>query len=283
MNTPQHPDEYGAQVFTTELTEEQKKKQTVGICCFNLLGLVSTAAFICGIYSYAQCDFVNRYVTLVPEYASEGDDLDSQISAACTTLGYNKISQQSQMLCESILGNRKIGFRYWQATIPVDQKICAPYTQLTPWGWVTPNFDSAFKASSAFSILGYIFGGAAWFTLSCSIGCRMDQNRLKGTSCYFWMATFFTGLSLLMFKSNVCEKGFFAPYFVNPYSSNYTDAINAYDSIIEDVTCELSFGSKMAVSATVMYFLCSMMALCAVVPFYEQRYYQGDYEAAQKA
>ena len=34
-----------------EMNDEEKKKRATGICCYNLLGLVSTAAFICGYVS----------------------------------------------------------------------------------------------------------------------------------------------------------------------------------------------------------------------------------------
>lgn len=262
--------------FDAEMTPEEQKRRNSGICCFNMLGLVSTAAFICGIYSYAHCDFLSRYVTLGPDYAA-GD-----YASACTDLGYgggggdNADSTDSQ-LCQSLLQNHGIGFTYWQATIPVDQTMCFSYTQIKPWGWVTPDFDSAFNASRWFSMIGYVFGGAAWFTLSCSACCRIDQKRLKGIACYFWVACFFQGMSLLMFSSNVCDKGFFASYFIPPSQMNNQTLLDEYSSVVNDIECTLSLGSKMAISATVLYFICSLMVPFSVVPFYVQRSYQSDY------
>ena len=81
------------------------------------------------------------------------------------------------------------------------------------WCPVTPTFDSNFNASQWLSIIGFVFGAAAWFTLSCSCLCRIDKTRLKGVACYFWIACFFQGMSLLMFRSTACNKGFFAKYF----------------------------------------------------------------------
>jgi hypothetical protein len=140
-----------------ELSDIDRKKRAQGVCCFNLLGLVATAAFICGIYSYAYCDFISRYVTLTPEYTTTGTDgttAEPDYTKACNDLGYG--SNMSTGICSSLLQNHGIGFTYWQATIPVDQQVCFTYTQLTPWGYVTPEFDSAFNASKWFSIIGYV-------------------------------------------------------------------------------------------------------------------------------
>jgi len=255
-----------------------------------MLGLVSTAGFICGVYSYAHCDFLSRFVVLAPEY---GDDY----SKACQELGYgdsdtdlststattmSSVVDVGSEICASMLQNHGIGFSYWQATIPVDQTVCFTYTQLTPWGYVSPVFDSAFNASRWFSCIGYVFGGAAWFTLTCSSCCRIDQTRLKGIACYFWVATLFQGLSLLMFKSNVCKKGFFRSYFIPPSQQTNQTLIDEVSSVIEDVQCTLSLGSKMAVSATVLYFVCSIMVPFSIVPFYEPRAYHQDQDGQQQ-
>ena len=42
------------------------------------------------------------------------------------------------------------------------------------------------------------------------------------------------------------------------------------------VDCGLSLGSKMAISACVLYFVCSLMVPFSIVPFYEQRQYQHE-------
>ena len=208
---------------------------------------------------------------------------DDFASACVDGLGFSERS--SQAMCETLLSQLGIGFSAWQATVPVDQVVCFPYQQLTPWGFVKPDFDAAFNASLWFSIIGYVFGGAAWFTLTCSSCCMMDQARLKGVTCYFWIATFFTGMSLIMFRSVACKKGFFAPYFFPPGqpASNSTVATQEqFDGVVQDVGCELSFGSKMAISATVLYFACSLMLPFSIVPFYEQRYYQSEYNDNQQ-
>jgi len=274
-----------------ELSDIDRKKRAQGVCCFNLLGLVATAAFICGIYSYAYCDFIARYVTLTPEYTITGTDgtTTSDYTKACNDLGYGSddgsdsgSNNMSTEICSSLLQDHGIGFSYWQATIPVDKEVCFTYTQLTPWGFVTPEFDSAFNASKWFSIIGYVFGGAGWFSLTCSCICRMDQNRLKGIACYFMIATLFQGLSLIMFNSNVCSEGFFKSYFVSPDQQNNQTFIDEYQNVLESVSCTLSLGSKMAISATVLWAICSVMVPFSIVPFYEDRVYQSGVQRDQQ-
>jgi len=86
--------------------------------------------------------------------------------------------------------------------------------------------------------------------------CKLDQSKLKRLSFCFFLATLFQGLSLLVFKSNVCEKGFFSAYFVNPNGNN--DG-SAYSDLIQSVSCGLSTGSKLAIAATVLWFVCNSM------------------------
>jgi len=205
-------------------------------------------------------------------YGSDSMNEMNDVITSTVSSGFNVGNE----ICSSMLQNHGIGFSYWQATIPVDQTVCFTYTQLTPWGYVSPVFDSAFIASRWFSCIGYVFGGAAWFTLTCSSCCRIDQTRLKGIACYFWVAAFFQGLSLIMFKSDVCQQGFFQSYFMPPNQQNNATLLAEVNAVIEDVQCTLSLGSKMAISATVLYFVCSIMVPFAIVPFYEPRAYSQD-------
>ena len=61
----------GGNIFDTEPTEQDRKRRSQEICCFNLLGLMSTAAFICGVFSYARCDFLSRKVILSLAYCEQ--------------------------------------------------------------------------------------------------------------------------------------------------------------------------------------------------------------------
>jgi len=92
--------------------------------------------------------------------------------------------------------------------------------------------------------------------------CKLDQGKLNGLACYFFLATLFQGLSLLIFRSNVCTPGFFSVYFTAPG----TAAPNTMPEWMESVSCSLGKGSKLAISATVLWFVCSNMLPAAVVP-----------------
>jgi hypothetical protein len=91
----------------------------------------------------------------------------------------------------------------------------------------------------------------AFFTLIFASCCPLNAQRMAGMSCYYFIATFFQGLSFLIFASNACAEGFFEPW----YRGN-ADLANS----IESVSCSLGKGGKLTVAATVFYFLC----MCSV-------------------
>lgn len=88
--------------------------------------------------------------------------------------------------------------------------------------------------------------------------CPLDPGRMACLSIYFFMATLFQGLSLLIFRSSACGKGFFGVYFQNLDIDT--------DLVVESVSCSLSTGSKLAVSAIVLYFYCMCLVPKAVPP-----------------
>ena len=118
------------------------------------------------------------------------------------------------------------------------------------------------------SIIGYVFGGVGCFTIAFAKCCRIDQQRLRSTSSTFFLASLFTGLSLIMFRSSACDKGFFAPYFVAPADMDDPDKMAQYNAVVSDVSCSLSTGSNLAIASTVLYFICSCMANASIVPDY---------------
>lgn len=77
-------------------------------------------------------------------------------------------------------------------------------------------------------------------------------------SIYFFMATLFQGLSLLIFRSSACDAGFFSGYFQNyPFDT---------EDVVESVSCSLSTGSKLAVAAICLYTYCMCLVPKAVPP-----------------
>jgi hypothetical protein len=161
--------------------------------------------------------------------------------------------------CGSFLNNHGVGFWNWQATFPVDQIVCQPYTLwIDNVGFVTPTFDTKFNSAKACSTTADFFGALAFFTMAFASCCPLDPSRMACLSIYFFMACLFQGLSLLIFRSNACEKGFFSPYFQN-------STVSAEDAV-ESVSCSLSTGSKLAVAAIVLYFYCMCLVPKAVPP-----------------
>lgn len=268
---PNNPEEY------------ERKKRAAGICCFNLLGLTSLAAFICSVYSTTPCNFVARSVTLNADYmVSEGLE-QSDLTEACRSLGYGSVAFPSS-ICQTLLQPHAIGFQFWQGTVPVDQKVCFSYTQLTPFGYVSPNLDTNFIASQWMSVIGIVFGGLGCFTVTFANCCRIDQARLQATACNFFIGCLFTGLSLIMFRSSACAPGFFAPYFVAPDQLNNETKIEEFNSVVENVQCSLSTGSNLAIAATVLYFVCACMVPASVVPVYanQQAYMEQQQQEQQQ-
>jgi hypothetical protein len=221
---------------------EDEKRLLAGKCNFTLVTMFSTAAFICGLYSSAYCSFVNREVEFV-----SGFDLES----ACAS-GLNGV------VCTALLRKHGVGFYTWEATVPVDETVCLSYTQFIPalGVYVTPDFDTKFNSAVAFSVTATVLGACAWFTLMFAGCCPISQPRLKGLACYFTLATLFQGLTLLIFKSSVCEVGFFEDYFGEVATAD----------VVEDVSCSLDTGSRLAIAATVLYFVCSCLIPGAVAP-----------------
>jgi hypothetical protein len=82
---------------------------------------------------------------------------------------------------------------------------------------------------------------------------------MQGMSCLFFIATFFQGLSFLIFASNACEESFFEPWYIQ----SSPDIANA----IESVSCtSLGKGGKLGVTACVLYFFCMLIAPAAQPP-----------------
>jgi hypothetical protein len=76
------------------------------------------------------------------------------------------------------------------------------------------------------------------------------------------LACLFQGLSLLIFRSSICnDPGFFSVYFTGT-----NDPIDGAVNIVESISCGLSTGSKLAISATVLYFVCNSIVPMVFVP-----------------
>lgn len=231
------------------MTDEQKRR-AAGLCAYNLVSLLCMAAFFCGLYSTAYCSFVKRNVTFE-------DGVDSLSLCTNTSLPTE--------FCRVLLDDHGVGFWAFQVTVPEDQKVCLSYTQFIPGlnngfgAWVEPDFDTKFNSARALALTSQVCGAMAFFTFLFSVCCPVTQERLKGLYCYFFLACLFQGLSLLIFRSEVCEEGFFEQYFEN------VDDVSVSEGVA-GVSCSLDTGSKLAVSATVLYFVCMLLVPSAIAP-----------------
>ena len=141
-------------------------------------------------------------------------------------------------------------------------------------GIVVPEMDSAFEAARIFAVMANIWGAFAWFTILFASCCPFDNERIRGLSCYFMLAYICQAFTFLIYASDICEVGFLYQYL---------DRLAEAD-IIEDVTCSLGSGGSLSVSATCLYFICSLLApvSLAPLPMGYQRMYQ-DPNPAQTA
>jgi hypothetical protein len=233
-----------------EADEAETRRQLAGRGAYGMLVLYTTVAFCSGIYANAYCNFAGREVTFQPGF---------NLTAACDGLLTEYPNYQGA--CETLLTEHGVGFYGWYGTVPVDQQICFPYTLWNPAinGYITPDFDTKFHTAAAMAVLANCFGAFAWFTFMFSSCCPIQQDRLLGMSAYFFFACLFQGLSLLIFASDVCDKGFLAQYFPNVSE-------DAFDNAILDAKCIQGPGSRLAITATVFYFLCMNIVPKAIAP-----------------
>jgi hypothetical protein len=126
---------------------------------------------------------------------------------------------------------------------------------------VTPDFDTKFNSAKAFAMTANVLGAFAWFTLMFAGCCPISQSRLKGMADYFTLATLFQGLTLLIFRSDICPAGFFEDYFM------FDDEV--ITDVVEGVNYSLDTGSSLAIAATVLYSVCSGLMLG--VPWHSRR------------
>lgn len=225
---------------------EEARFQVVGRAIYVTTFLLATAAFIFGIYSNAHCNFVGREIDLQPNISR---------TQACEDLG---LGLQYQSLCDTILDEHGVGFYGWMGTVPVDQEICFSYTLWNPVveGYITPHFDTKFNTAKALAVAANVFGALAFFTFVFSSCCPIEQTRIRGMACYFLIACLFQGLTLLIFRSEICQEAFFRQYFPQ----------QDFEGAVESVDCVLGRGSRLAIASCVFYFVSAGLVTQAIAP-----------------
>eukprot|EP00978_Attheya_sp_CCMP212_P000406 scaffold805_cov45-Attheya_sp.AAC.2 len=228
-----------------DISDEDKKRMVgeTNFCCTSIFACI---AWICGLTAAWNCSFLQRDVVL-------SDDFLSNCTAA----------EIPPAVCNALVDPQGIGFYGFEATVPIDHRVCLDYTQyIGGVGYVTPDFDTKFNSAKAFTIVANIFGGIAFMTLWLASCCQLSGQRIKGLSCHFFIATLFQGLTFLIYRSVICQPGFFDEYFQNMP----TDPDTGVTAGILGVNCSLGKGGRLSIVATVFYFLCMTMVPGAVPP-----------------
>lgn len=255
-------------------SEREKVIRAAGQCNFSLVFLFATTAMCLSAASTSYCSFVSRDVTYddtaVNLYCNNRTDSDQCFNffkdqgigfwswQATIPVDQVRGAVFDDLVAEEPCGRNAADFclshissvlyltRYFvvqtSSNIISNKRVCLSYTLLIPGkGYVTPQFDTKFNAARAFAGVADFFGLLCFLTLAMASCCPLDQARLKCMSIYFFLAFFFQAMTLIIFRSSVCQKGFFSIYFDDP---------TAADSLVENVSCGLTRGSNMAIAAT---------------------------------
>ena len=160
--------------------------------------------------------------------------------------------------------SHKIGFWDWEITSG-NNTVCVPYKVcIETKACFTPNFDSAFNAARTFALFATMIGGVA--TIIILAGLCFPFNPWYLAPVYV-VLMLFQGLSLLVFRSDLCEVLGDADFWLGGGGENlddfgdYTDDVQQLEDYLTsntEVTCSNGAGSKMAISATVMWFLAAI-------------------------
>lgn len=153
----------------------------------------------------------------------------------------------------------KVGLWDWE----VQDGICVPYTVcIETKACFSPSFDSAFNAARTFAVLSSMLGGIVTLII-CAALC-FPFNPVYLTPVYV-VLILFQGLSLMVYSSGICDTLGDVSFWlgaggenVDPITGELTDdtkEIEAYLTANTEVTCTNGAGSKMAISAVVMWFL----------------------------
>lgn len=101
-----------------------------------------------------------------------------------------------------------------------------------------------------------VFGGLGLAVLTVATCAHVKRSVLFTATTCFGIATLFQGLTLLIMRSNVCQQGFFDPFYAG----------HGVSDLVDSVSCGLSTGSKMAIASTVLYFWCQCCVGGAIPP-----------------
>ena len=182
----------------------------------------------------------------------------------------NTSTSQPTSVVEEIIGeleerfSHKVGFWDWEIT-DGNYTVCVPYKVcIQTTACFSPNFDSAFNAARTFALFAAMLGGVATIIIIAGLCFPFNPWYLAPV---YTVLMLFQGLSLLVYRSGICEvlgdKDFWLSGGgvnlddVGDYTGDIKD-LEAYLTSNTEVTCSNGAGSKMAISAMVMWFLAAI-------------------------
>ena len=130
--------------------------------------------------------------------------------------------------------------------------------------------DPAWKSARAFSVLAFIFG-IIFVIINIVAACARPDAAKSIVGPGLMLASIFQGLSLLFLDSNACRNNDMMEVLNNPSSP--------WNKLQFQTSCSMSWGAKCVISATVLYFVASMMSCTARAAEKEEEY--EDEDAAQ--
>ena len=182
----------------------------------------------------------------------------------------NTSTSQPTSVVEEIIGeleerfSHKVGFWDWEIT-DGNFTACVPYKVcIETTACFSPNFDSAFNAARTFALFATMLGGVATITILAGLCFPFNPWYLAPV---YLVLMFFQGLSLLVYRSDICDVLGDVDFWLGGGGVNIDDVgdftgdiqeLEAYLTSNTEVTCHEGAGSKMAISAMVMWFLAAI-------------------------
>ena len=158
----------------------------------------------------------------------------------------------------------KVGFWDWEIT-DGNFTACVPYKVcIETTACYSPNFDSAFNAARTFALFAAMLGGVATLVILAGLCFPFNPWYLAPVYAVLMLCQ---GLSLLVYRSEICEVLGDVDFWLSGGGVNLDDVgdytgniqeLEAYLTSNTEVTCHNGAGSKMAISATIMWFLAAI-------------------------
>ena len=196
--------------------------------------------------------------------------LQSNVTTAAPTIAPTPIATTSQPtlfdnITKEILEERivhRVGLWDWE----VQDGVCVPYTVcIQTRACFSPAFDSQFNTARTFAVISSMVGGVVTMVILASL-C-FPFNPIYLTPVYV-LLMMFQGLSLMVYRSGICDHLSDAQFWlaaggeqIDPNTGELSEEAQLFERYLSDnteVTCTHGAGSKMAISAVIMWFLAAI-------------------------